>query len=333
MAKCLREVAELPDPIGDIVKTWTRPNGLIIGQLRVPLGVVGVIYESRPEVTSDAAGLCLKSGNAIILRGGSDAINSNLAIGKILSEAAERAGVHEGAIQVVPTTERSAAVELMMMRDYVDVLIPRGGAELIRTVVDEVNGKLPVVAGTGSMSTQETIALTKDAKDFGADAALVVTPFYFKLSNREIHRHYKAVAEAVDIPMVLYNVPGRTAVNMLPSTVARLAEIKNIIGVKEATGDMKQVSELIRLCGDRMTVLSGDDFTTLTLLALGGLYFALFRHRWWLAAPALLALALPVPNTVAVRGRLDIPRLAEPVLVLPPDLNLQDQLGHVLPEG
>jgi len=143
MAQCLREVAELPDPIGEIVKTWTRPNGLIIGQLRVPLGVVAVIYESRPDVTSDAAGICLKSGNAVILRGGSDAINSNVAIGKILGEAAVRSGIPEGAIQVVETTERSAAVELMGMRDYVDVLIPRGGASLIKAVVD--SAKVPVI--------------------------------------------------------------------------------------------------------------------------------------------------------------------------------------------
>ncbi|MEM2110270.1 MAG: glutamate-5-semialdehyde dehydrogenase [Candidatus Bathyarchaeia archaeon] len=149
MAQCLREVAELPDPIGEIIKTWTRPNGLIIGQLRVPLGVVAVIYESRPDVTSDAAGICLKSGNAVILRGGSDAINSNVVIGKILSEAAVDADVPEGAIQVVPITERSAALELMKMRDYVDVLIPRGGADLIRTVVD--NAKVPVIeTGTGN---------------------------------------------------------------------------------------------------------------------------------------------------------------------------------------
>ncbi|MEM2913962.1 MAG: glutamate-5-semialdehyde dehydrogenase, partial [Candidatus Bathyarchaeia archaeon] len=112
-------------------------------------GVVAVIYESRPDVTSDAAGICLKSGNAVILRGGSDAINSNVVIGKILSEAAVDADVPEGAIQVVPITERSAALELMKMRDYVDVLIPRGGADLIRTVVD--NAKVPVIeTGTGN---------------------------------------------------------------------------------------------------------------------------------------------------------------------------------------
>lgn len=149
MAQCLREVAALPDPVGEIVKTWTRPNGLIIGQLRVPLGVVAVIYESRPDVTSDASGICLKSGNAVILRGGSDAINSNLAIGRVLNKAAVESGIPEGAIQVVPTTERSAAVELMKMRGYVDVLIPRGGAGLIKAVVE--NAKVPVIeTGTGN---------------------------------------------------------------------------------------------------------------------------------------------------------------------------------------
>jgi len=149
MAQCLREVAGLPDPVGEIVQTWTRPNGLIIGQLRVPLGVVAVIYESRPDVTSDASGICLKSGNAVILRGGSDAINSNITIGRILSEAAEESGIPEGAIQVVPTTERSAAVELMKMRGYVDVLIPRGGAGLIKAVIE--NAKVPVIeTGTGN---------------------------------------------------------------------------------------------------------------------------------------------------------------------------------------
>ena len=112
MAQCLREVAELPDPIGQIVKTWTRPNGLIIGQLRVPLGVVGMIYESRPDVTSDASGICIKSGNAVILRGGSDAINSNIAVGEVLEGAASRAGLPAGAIQVIGTTDRRAVVRV-----------------------------------------------------------------------------------------------------------------------------------------------------------------------------------------------------------------------------
>ena len=141
---------------------------------------------------------------------------------------------------------------------------------VIDIAVKIVNGRVPVVAGTGANSTDETIEITEHARKSGADAALLVTPYYNKPTQEGLYRHYKMVAEQVDIPIVLYNVPGRTAVNMLPPTVARLAEIENIIAIKEATGDMKQVSEVIRLCGDRMIVISGDDFTTLPLLALGG---------------------------------------------------------------
>jgi glutamate-5-semialdehyde dehydrogenase len=149
MASNLREIAELPDSVGEIVKTWTRPNGLIIGQLRVPLGVIGIIYESRPDVTSEASGLCVKSGNAIILRGGSDAINSNMAIGKALRTALEETGLTKDIIQVVPVTDRSFAEKLMTMREYIDVLIPRGGANLIKTVVEKAT--VPVIeTGTGN---------------------------------------------------------------------------------------------------------------------------------------------------------------------------------------
>jgi glutamate-5-semialdehyde dehydrogenase len=149
MAVCLREVAELDDPVGEIVKTWTRPNGLMIGQMRVPLGVVGIIYESRPDVTSDASGICIKSGNAVILRGGSDAINSNVAIGEVLRGALAETAVPVDAIQVVKSTDRKVAEEFMRMRNYVDVLIPRGGAELIRTVVEKAS--IPAIeTGTGN---------------------------------------------------------------------------------------------------------------------------------------------------------------------------------------
>ncbi|MDI6727846.1 MAG: 4-hydroxy-tetrahydrodipicolinate synthase [Thermodesulfovibrionales bacterium] len=141
---------------------------------------------------------------------------------------------------------------------------------VIEVAVKAANKRIPVIAGTGANSTDEAIEITKKAKKLGADGALLVTPYYNKPTQEGLYRHYKAVADAVKIPIVLYNVPGRTAVNMLPSTVARLTECKNIVGIKEATGDMKQASELIRLCGDRLTVLSGDDFTTLPLLALGG---------------------------------------------------------------
>jgi glutamate-5-semialdehyde dehydrogenase len=149
MANNLRGLTKLSDPVNEIVKTWTRPNGLIIGQLRVPLGVIGIIYESRPDVTSEASGLCVKSGNAIILRGGSDAINSNIAIGKALRAALEETGLTKDIIQVVQVTERSYAEQLMKMREYVDVLIPRGGANLIKTVVEKAT--VPVIeTGTGN---------------------------------------------------------------------------------------------------------------------------------------------------------------------------------------
>lgn len=141
---------------------------------------------------------------------------------------------------------------------------------VIEIAVKAVNKRLPIIAGTGANSTDETIMMTKKAKKLGAEAALLVAPYYNKPTQEGLFRHYKGVAEAVDIPIVLYNVPGRTAVNILPATVARLAKIENIVAIKEATGDMKQVSEVIRLCGDRITVLSGDDFTTFPLLTLGG---------------------------------------------------------------
>ncbi|MGA2387178.1 MAG: glutamate-5-semialdehyde dehydrogenase [Candidatus Bathyarchaeia archaeon] len=149
MAKGLREVSALPDPIGTILNTWTRPNGLIISQVRVPLGVIGIIYESRPDVTSDSAGICIKSGNAVILRGGSDALNSNVTIGEVLRDALLGTQVPVDAVQVVESADRKFAEELMRMREYVDVLIPRGGADLIKTVVE--TSRIPVIeTGTGN---------------------------------------------------------------------------------------------------------------------------------------------------------------------------------------
>jgi len=149
MAKGLREVSALPDPIGTIINTWTRPNGLIISQVRVPLGVVGIIYESRPDVTSDAAGICIKSGNAVILRGGSDALNSNVTIGEVLRDALAGTSMPPDAVQVVESADRKFAEELMRMREYIDVLIPRGGADLIKTVVE--TSHIPVIeTGTGN---------------------------------------------------------------------------------------------------------------------------------------------------------------------------------------
>jgi 4-hydroxy-tetrahydrodipicolinate synthase len=141
---------------------------------------------------------------------------------------------------------------------------------VIEVAVKAVNKRIPVIAGTGANATDEAILITKKAKALGADGALIVTPYYNKPTQEGLYLHFKAIADAVDIPIVLYNVPGRTAVNMLPSTVARLLECKNIVGLKEATGDMRQASDIIRLCGDRLSLYSGDDFTTFAMLTLGG---------------------------------------------------------------
>jgi 4-hydroxy-tetrahydrodipicolinate synthase len=141
---------------------------------------------------------------------------------------------------------------------------------VIDITIETSKGKVPVIAGTGSNSTAETLTLTKHAQQAGADAALLITPYYNKPTQNGLYEHYKKVAEEVDLPLVVYNVPGRTGLNMLPETVARLSEIKNIIGIKEATGNLKQVSDVIEYSREGFCVLSGDDFTTFPLLALGG---------------------------------------------------------------
>ena len=149
MANGLRDIVGLKDPIGGVLDGWTLPNGLRITKVRVPLGVVGIIYEARPNVTVDAAGLCVKSGNACILRGSRSAISSNKALARIIDEAGRRAGLPPDSVQLIPSTDRESVKELMRMREYVDVLIPRGGADLIRTVVEE--STVPVIeTGVGN---------------------------------------------------------------------------------------------------------------------------------------------------------------------------------------
>jgi glutamate-5-semialdehyde dehydrogenase len=143
MAGGLREVAGLPDPVGEVTGMWKRPNGLQVGRLRIPLGVIGFIYESRPNVTVDAAGLCLKSGNAVILKGGSEAIQSNIILGRLLAEALKETGIPEKAIQIVETTNREAVKILIGLDDWIDVIIPRGGEGLIRFVAE--HSRIPVL--------------------------------------------------------------------------------------------------------------------------------------------------------------------------------------------
>ena len=141
--------------------------------------------------------------------------------------------------------------------------------QVVAFTVEAVNHRVPVIAGTGSNSTEEAIVFTKHAKQAGSDAALLITPYYNKPTQEGLFQHYSTIAKAVELPLILYNIPGRTCVNMLPTTVARLAKISSIIGIKEGSGSLQQVSDIIQQCGDRVTVLSGDDPLTLPMMAIG----------------------------------------------------------------
>lgn len=142
--------------------------------------------------------------------------------------------------------------------------------KVVEVVIDEAKGKIPVIAGTGSNNTEEALRLTRHAKEAGANGALVITPYYNKPTQRGMYLHFEKIAKEVDIPIVLYNVPGRTGVNLLPETVVRLSKIDNIVGIKEASGDLKQASDIVSLCGNKFDLISGDDFIVLPMLALGG---------------------------------------------------------------
>ncbi len=149
MSEGLKQIAELPDPVGEIMETFDRPNGLSISKVRVPLGVVGIIYESRPNVTADAFGLCFKTGNAVILKGGTDALHSNRAISNVIRDALKECNINPDAVQLIDSTDRAVTGAFMRLNQYVDVLIPRGGAGLIRAVVE--NSTIPVIeTGTGN---------------------------------------------------------------------------------------------------------------------------------------------------------------------------------------
>ncbi len=195
----------------------------------------------------------------------------------------------KGSIVAIVTPFRNGAVDTEKLRELVefqiaggtDAIVPCGTTgeastldydehmEVVRIVVEQVNKRVPVIAGTGSNSTAEAIELSQKAKEVGVDGCLLVTPYYNKPTQEGLYRHYTAVAEAVAIPQILYNVPGRTGVNMLPETVARLAAHKNIVAIKEATGSLQQASEVLALCGDKIDVLSGDDFITFPMMACG----------------------------------------------------------------
>lgn len=196
----------------------------------------------------------------------------------------------KGAIVAIVTPFKDGRVDEAALRDLIefqiangtDGIVPCGTTgesstlsheehdRVIEITIDAVKKRVPVIAGTGSNSTAEAIRLTKHAYDAGADGALMVCPYYNRPTQEGLYQHYKLVAEQVPIPIIVYNIPGRTGVNLTPETLARLAKIKNIVGVKEASGLIKQMSDVARICGKDFTLLSGDDGFTLPLMAVGG---------------------------------------------------------------
>ncbi|HKQ66201.1 MAG TPA: glutamate-5-semialdehyde dehydrogenase [Methylomirabilota bacterium] len=204
MAQGLREIATLPDPVGAVVESWRRPNGIEISRVRVPLGVIGFIYESRPNVTADAAGLCVKSGNAVVLRGGSEAIESNIAIATVLSKALEKVGAPADAVQFVDTTDRAAVSALLELDELVDLIIPRGGEELVRWV--SRTSRVPVLK-----HDKGVVHLFVDADaDLATAAAIAV--------NAKVQR--PSVCNALETLLIHRDGAAR----LLPTLAARLTE-------------------------------------------------------------------------------------------------------------
>ena len=232
MAEGLEQVAALPDPIGNIVGGSRLANGLTVTKVRVPLGVIGIIYEARPNVTADAVGLCLKSGNAVILKGGSEAMQSNLTIAKVLSDAAEAVGIPEGSVQFVDTSDRQAVTDLIHMNGLVDVVIPRGGAGLIKTVV--MNATVPVIE-TGAGVCHTFI-------DASADVEMAMKICY----NAKVQR--PSVCNAMETLLVHKEVAGK----FMPPMLERYFEA----GV-EIRGD-----ERVQAFSDKVVPVTEEDWST-----------------------------------------------------------------------
>ncbi|TFF95704.1 MAG: glutamate-5-semialdehyde dehydrogenase [Promethearchaeota archaeon] len=227
IAEGLREVAEQDDPINEVVSMWRRPNGMDIGLVRVPLGVIGIIYESRPNVTADAAGLCLKAGNAIILRGGSEAFHSNVAIADILKEAATREGLPEHSIQIIRDTNREYVGEMLKLKDYIDVIIPRGGESLIQRVVRE--SLVPTVeTGIGIVS----LFVNEDA-DFEMALKLIINS---KCS-------YPAVCNALDKVLVHEKIKDKFIPQLTKALRENDVEIRGCPLTKELDPDVIAATE------------------------------------------------------------------------------------------
>lgn len=227
MAEDLREVADLRDPVGEVVKGWRRPNGLLINQVRTPIGVIGMIYEARPNVTADAAGLCLKSSNAALMRGGSEAINSNIAVAGVLSEAATQAGVPEGSIQLVKTTEHEAVMDMLKLGEYIDLIIPRGGEGLIKLVAE--NATMPVI--------KHFKGICHIYVDGQADLAKAVKI----VDNAKTQR--PSTCNAVETVLVHSRVAEEFLLKMVEALAPAQVEIRGCARTRELLPDIKQATD------------------------------------------------------------------------------------------
>ena len=227
MAKGLEEVAALPDPVGETIAQWRRPNGLEIGQVRIPLGVVGVIYESRPNVTADAASLCLKAGNAVVLKGGSEALATNRAIAAVLSDAAAGAGLPAAAIQLIPTADRQAVQVLLQQSPYVDVIVPRGGESLIRAITE--SSSIPVI--------QHYAGVCHTYVDASADLAMAERICF----NAKVQR--PAVCNAMENMLVHHAVAAEFLPSMLRKLRAAGVEVRGCEQTRRIVADVTPATD------------------------------------------------------------------------------------------
>jgi len=260
MAEGLREVARLSDPVGEVIKMWKRPNGLVVGRMRIPIGVIGIIYESRPNVTADAAGLCLKSGNSVILRGGSEAFHSNQAIGQILRKVLVRMGLPQEAIQVFPHTEREAVREMLQLEDELDLIIPRGGEELIRFVTN--HSKIPVIKHykgvchifvdeSADLEMATRICLNAKVQRPGVCNAMETLLVHEKVANRFLPKIAKALRkEGVALRgcprtrKVLTGLKATSEEDWYEEYLDLILSIKVVNGIEEAVAHIKRYGSL-----------------------------------------------------------------------------------------
>ena len=227
MAEGIRAIASLKDPIGEVIKMWKTENNLQIGQIRVPLGVIGIIYESRPNVTVDAAALCIKAGNSVILRGGSESIHSNIALVNIISNAANENGLPDGCIQFIDITNREAVNEMMKLNEYIDVLIPRGGAGLINNVV--TNATIPVIqTGVGNCH----IFIDKSA-DFKMAEDIVI--------NAKVQR--PSVCNAIETILVHSDIASELLPSLADNLISKGVEIRGCLQTQKLLNNIKAATE------------------------------------------------------------------------------------------